>query len=405
MFDSHSGGFEAGSTLQYDALSTRIVSRSIALGTPVIHVAMNYRVSAFGFLASKEVQAEGLGNFGLNDQRVALRWVNKYIKSFGGDPKKVTIWGQSAGAISASLQMLAFGGKNEGLFRGAFMQSGAPVPVGNMAGGQKYYDKLVADAGCANAACGTLECLRTVPLATLQAAINKSPNYLSYEGLSLAWGPRVDGTFLTELPYNAVKKGKVANVPFVTGNVDDEGTLFSSAQGNVSTDADFKSYIKTVWLPKALEPELAPLWASYPDDSTKGSPFDTGSANQIYGQYKRVAAFQGDSAFQSPRRYFQQQLSGKTKMWTYLSKKLKTASAFGSYHGSDIDTALMDDYIINFTVNLNPNGASGNVWPQYSNASPNVYTFTDTAGPAVIPDKFRTDGFSALITLSSKYPS
>lgn len=115
------------------------------------------------------------------------------------------------------------------------------------------------------------------------------------------------------------------------------------------TDADFKSYIKTVWLPKALEPELAPLWASYPDDSTKGSPFDTGSANQIYGQYKRVAAFQGDSAFQSPRRYFQQQLSGKTKMWTYckrhrstvriislihlsptVSKKLKTASAFGS---------------------------------------------------------------------------
>lgn len=65
----------------------------------------------------------------------------------------------------------------------------------------------------------------------------------------------------------------------------------------------------------------------------------------------------------------------------------------------------MDDYLINFTVNLNPNGASGSTWPQYSNASPNVYTFTDTAAPAVIQDTFRADGFSALATLSSKYPS
>ncbi|KAF7304595.1 Carboxylic ester hydrolase [Mycena chlorophos] len=83
------GGFELGSPAMYDG--TTIVERSISIGEPVIYVAMNYRLSAFGFLASSEVRAAGVGNLGLQDQRQALRWVQKYVGAFGGDPSKVTI--------------------------------------------------------------------------------------------------------------------------------------------------------------------------------------------------------------------------------------------------------------------------------------------------------------------------
>ena len=89
-------------------------------------------------------------------------------------------WGESAGAISASLQMLANGGNTEGLFRGAFMQSGAPIPVGDITNGQQYYDAIVKETGCSGAA-DTLDCLRTVPYGSLKAAINKSPGIFDYQ--------------------------------------------------------------------------------------------------------------------------------------------------------------------------------------------------------------------------------
>ena len=135
--------------------------------------------------------------FTTSTEREALRWVNKYITQFGGDPNKVTMyaplsrvvcypfssnyysWGESSGAMSASLQMLANGGNTEGLFRGAFMQSGAPIPVGDITHGQQYYDAIVKQTGCSGA--DTLDCLRTVPYSSLKAAINKSPGILDYQ--------------------------------------------------------------------------------------------------------------------------------------------------------------------------------------------------------------------------------
>jgi len=91
-----------------------------------------------------------------------------------------TSFGESAGAISVSLHMLAFGGKTDGLFRAALMMSGAPIPVGDLKNGQKYYDALVKDTGCSRAK-DTLACLRTVPYDRLKAAINKSPSIFSYQ--------------------------------------------------------------------------------------------------------------------------------------------------------------------------------------------------------------------------------
>ena len=87
-------------------------------------------------------------------------------------------WGESAGAISVALQMLTNGGDTEGLFRGAFMLSGSPIPVGDITDGQHDYDTLVAETGCSGAA-DTLQCLREVPFDTLKAAVDKSPGLFS----------------------------------------------------------------------------------------------------------------------------------------------------------------------------------------------------------------------------------
>jgi carboxylesterase type B len=78
----------------------------------MIGVSINYRVSAFGFLAGSEVLEAGIANNGFRDQRLALRWINENVKSFGGDPTKVTIWGESSGAESVSAQVLAYNGED-----------------------------------------------------------------------------------------------------------------------------------------------------------------------------------------------------------------------------------------------------------------------------------------------------
>lgn len=87
-------------------------------------------------------------------------------------------WGVSSGAISVSLQMIANGGDTEGLFRGAFMHSGSPIPFGDITHGQRTYDQLVVYAGCQNAT-DSLQCLRDAPYDVLKAGMNASPSLIS----------------------------------------------------------------------------------------------------------------------------------------------------------------------------------------------------------------------------------
>ncbi|KAI0787376.1 carotenoid ester lipase precursor [Fomes fomentarius] len=400
------GGFEIGSTDTYDG--GVIVSRSIELGEPVIYVSMNYRVSAYGFLSSKEVKEAGVGNLGLQDQRLALRWVQKYISAFGGDPTKVTIWGESAGAISVALHMIANGGNTEGLFRGAFMQSGSPIPTGDLSNGQADYDKLVSQTGCSGAA-DTLQCLREVPFDNLKQAVDNSPGIFAYQSLRLAWLPRADGTFLTDHPQNLVKQGSIANIPFVTGDCDDEGTLFSLSTTNITTEADLRQYITGNYIPEISSADLDSVLTLYPGDIIAGSPFNTGILNAITPQFKRLAAMQGDLVFQAPRRFFLEQTSGKQNTWAFLNKRLKALPALGSAHGSDILNVYsgsdMADYLINFVNTLNPNGKTGISWPKYTTSSPKLLTFLDGLIPlSITNDDYRVDAMKLLTNLSLQFP-
>lgn len=98
------------------------------------------------------------------------------------------------------------------------MQSGAAIPVGPLENGQGYYDDIVRATGCAGAA-DTLDCLRGVPYDQIKAAIDDTPSIFAYQSLRLAWLPREDGVFLTENPYDLVRNGKVAPIPYVMGTL------------------------------------------------------------------------------------------------------------------------------------------------------------------------------------------
>ncbi|KAH9970759.1 carotenoid ester lipase precursor [Lactifluus volemus] len=403
------GGFEIGGTATYDGGS--IVSRSLDLKQPVVYVSMNYRLSAFGFMPGKEVKNAKVGNLGLQDQRLALRWVQTYIAEFGGDPTKVTIWGESAGAISVALHMLTNNGNQQGLFRGAIMQSGGPIPVGDIEHGQQYYDLMVEKTGCKGSS-DTLNCLREVPYNTFKKAMDESPNFFAYQGLVLAWLPRVDGVFLTEPPQHSVIRGHVSNVPMITGNCDDEGTLFSVSTINISTTADLKEYLKLYMMPRAKDSEIDLLLKYYPDDQRAGSPFDTGLRNALSAQFKRTAALQGDFVFHGPRRLFLNQRATKQNSWGFVYKRTKEIPFIGSAHATDLVDSFgpgeLRDYVIRFTNNLDPNGdlGLGIPWPKWDPRNPKAIIFQDsTLFPVVIgDDNYRTDPLSFVGNMSLLYP-
>lgn len=132
------GGLYTGSTADPRYNLSGIVQVSQDIGQPVIAVSMNYRLGMWGFLQTPGLVAEGSSNAGLADQRLALQWVQENIASFGGDPKRVTVWGESAGAQSIAYHLFSYEGRNDGLYRGAIMESGGPTGTFPIATNSSY---------------------------------------------------------------------------------------------------------------------------------------------------------------------------------------------------------------------------------------------------------------------------
>ncbi|KAJ6543600.1 carotenoid ester lipase precursor [Mycena vulgaris] len=382
----------------------------------VIVVTPNYRVSAFGFLGGKEAGDAGISNLGLRDQIFALEWVQAHIAAFGGDPTRVVIGGISAGAVSVGYLLLSnkrF--QPTALFRGAVMLSGSPISTGTVVDGQADYDGLVAANNCTGSA-DTLECLRRVPFDAFMASVNHTADLLSFSSLRLVWEPRVDGDVVVQNPLVAVTKGLYAKIPIMTGDSDDEGTVFSLSNTNITTNDEFISYIHSNYLPSATPAQLANISALYPDDPTQGSPFNTGTANEFAPQFKRLAAFQGDYVFVGARRFFLQHASATQKAWSWLNTRGKSTPVVGAFHGSDVpiwfsapnstDTFEVDAFI-NFINTLDPNRSSAPhqktpavFWPTWNtpsaNGSTSLLTFSDPGLVNVTTEDFRVDAIRFL---------
>jgi triacylglycerol lipase len=110
----HGGGFFEGGNADPCYNLSYIVQESSKMNTPFIGVSINYRLQAWGFIFGKEIAEEGSTNLSIRDQRLALHWVQENIAACGGDPSKVTIWGESAGGFSVGAHLVAYGGRDDG---------------------------------------------------------------------------------------------------------------------------------------------------------------------------------------------------------------------------------------------------------------------------------------------------
>ena len=180
----------------------------------VIVVTVNYRLGALGFLAHPALASQpggASGNYGLMDQQAALRWVQRNIGRFGGNPRNVTLFGESAGGLSVLAQLASTGAR--GLFSRAIAESGsydltqAPLATAETAG-QAFATKV----GCASQ---TAACLRSLPVATI----------VDNEDFS-GYTPDIDGSVLTQSIGTALASGQFNRVPVINGTNHDEWRLF-----------------------------------------------------------------------------------------------------------------------------------------------------------------------------------
>ncbi|KAK7413627.1 hypothetical protein QQX98_007490 [Neonectria punicea] len=412
LFWIFGGGFELGSVAMYDGSS--LLGTGIDQDQPFVFVAVNYRVAGFGFMPGAEILADGSANLGLLDQRMGLEWVADNIASFGGDPDKVTIWGESAGAISVLDQMVLYGGdadyNGKPLFRGAIMNSGSVVPAGPVDGpkGQEIYDTVVKNAGC-SAAADTLECLRDLDYEDFLEAANSVPGILSYNSLALSYLPRPDGKALLDSPEVLIKTGQYHAVPMINGDQEDEGTLFALFQPNLTTTSRLVSYLQEFFFDDATTAELTTFVDTYSTALSAGSPFRTGILNEIFPGFKRRAAIFGDLVFTLTRRLFLQNAvdaNPDVPSWSYLASYDYGTPLLGTLHGSDILQVIFGlvpnnamrsirTYYFNFLYNLDPNEGVTKYanWPEWKD-SKELMWFKSANANDILEDDFRTTSYN-----------
>ena len=266
----HGGGNGVGNGQQ--DLSTIIGANN----NNFVGVSIQYRLGAFGFLASDELRRNGVVNAGLLDQHFALQWVQSYIGLFGGNASHVTISGESAGGGSVMLQDMAYGGTlGESLFTNTI--SASPyLPMqwnyNDWVPTQAYYAFATA-AGCpptydyGNGSGTIFKCLQAADEAVL---VNGSA-LISVSGVYGTWGflPVTDGTFVQDLPSRQLQQRKVNGRNLLVGNNANEGPLFTPQ--NITTEDDLVSWLELTF-PLFTADDIAKVLFYYPSSNATDDP-------------------------------------------------------------------------------------------------------------------------------------
>lgn len=310
-----------------------------------ISVIIQYRLGAFGFLSSEDVKKNGQVNAGLLDQRFALQWVQDHIEEFGGDPSKVTLAGESAGAGSVMLQAMAYGGKQDTKLFDNLIAASVYVAKQYNYDDQvptQYYQAFAQAAGCTGGTDTTdltvFDCLvsaDTVVLQNASATVSESGYYGTW-----AFLPVTDGDFVQAKPSQQLFEKAVSGKRLLIGNNANEGAPLTPT---ILTAAEFLSYIKTTF-PSLTATDISRLLETYQlDNSTTelSAPlFDTlgnsgpTALNQsefATGQKQRAYNLNSEVTFTCPGYWLAEAFTGAGKQsWKYQY------SVTPAYHGADL---------------------------------------------------------------------
>lgn len=363
----------------------------------VVFVSFNYRVGRFGFFAFPALTQEGaghpLGNYAYMDQIAALHWVQRNIGAFGGNPRDVTVFGESAGG--GSVMMLLTSPVTGGLFEKAVVESGggrdALLGVRYLnktsPAGLPSEEQLGINFARANGINGTdaaaLAALRALPAEKVVNSLNMASMGKQTDTYG---GPIEDGTIVTMTPQQALLSGNYWKVPFMIGTN--------------GADIGFPRW-KT----------LPEIWAAFGPDAQKAqAAFDPGNTGNPMMVGWKVAA---EMMMTEPARFVASTLAADgVPSWeyrfSYVAESIR-AKVPGAFHATEIpfvfdtvsdkygaaltpaDAAIakqMNEYWVNFAKTGDPNGAGLPHWPRYSAAKDELIDFTNQ-GPLGEPDPWK----------------
>lgn len=379
----YGGGFSFGSTAEPVYNGEKLAKKGVVL------VSIAYRVGQLGFLVHPELSAENpdhvSGNYGLLDMIAALQWIQKNIGAFGGDPNRVTIFGESAGGISVS--MLCASPLAKGLFQGAISQSGGSFGPPRLTTYPGENMKRIKDAETTGE-----EYVKSAGVTSIAELRKMDADKIpSGWGMGSAW-PIIDGYVIPDDQYKLYEQGRYNDVPVLIGYNSDEGASF--------------------WPPKTPEEYINGVnlrYGKFADDLIKAYPVGDSVVPKTARDLARDAAF-GWHTWSWARL---QSKANKSKVYFYYfdqhpdNPEGSPYAGYGSWHGQEVayvfrnlDTSnpqitktddeiseFMATYWTNFAKCGNPNGEGIPEWKPFSESTPGIMYFSQKPIMGPVPSE------------------
>ncbi len=372
----HGGGFTSGSG------ACDVYDGEALAQQGIVFVSINYRLGIFGFMAHPELTAEShhqaSGNYGLMDQQAALRWIQKNITAFGGDPSRVTIAGQSAGSMSVNA--LVASPLSKGLMHGAIAQSGGML--------SDRFSKSLPEAEAIG-----IDIMQSLKLSGIEDLRKISADSLLIIGSTLSFGsfgPIVDGYVLPDRVYNILRTKQHNQMPMMSGWVTGDSDLFA---GEPPTAASFTAFAKE----------------TYGENADEFLTIFSSNTNEEANNAKRKLDLMDFAGYPS---FIWSQVNDNTTylyQFSHVPTDKPNFPNYGAFHTSEVPYALhtlklwdrpwqerdyemekiMSTYWVNFIKTGNPNGADLPEWKPYTRETGNILEFNE--GATLKPGMYKSE--------------